>query len=464
MTLNSVFSIYLSLFTATFPAAALVPILDVYPRCDYSVKQHITTVSRAGSSQQDANSKSADVLQDALLQLQQQASGKGDAIILTKVIGQLSKDRIFFSNEKAETEIIYRLGADVISLCTEDNSKPFIATPFDTKGMRQVDRNAENDTTIKMVINTTISATSKQQAEIDDASISLNTGFHGATLGSSRQQLEDIFGPAESFFQYEDDYFMLAYGNQLWLTFANNQLVQAKHTSENFTYDLTSQLLADRHPKLADWQLDNLFSKRSLLPELKAHYTTALSQLTATEYFLQQQQAIIRLIFSEYLDIESSQQQIKLTDISLEHAELPPLPALQLPTLKDISTEATQPAMAPLQKANWEQMLNNLPATNYSTTKEQKRLQLYRPELAAVYAETGLSEVQFSLLTQNSRLTQLQQLLALFSLPTTRQQFITQHPDAFETNGRLVVYHDMLEINATFTDNDKIDSFIVKWF
>lgn len=458
---------FLLLATTESFATALPPILDTYPRCDYKILQQISSVSRAGSTESDADHKHNDVLITALSELRAKASGKGDALILRKVTGELSRDRTTFIRSRLETEIIYRLEADVIMLCNEDSAKPIKATIYNSQGKRQIapsDDINDNATVVSMVINTTIPSGERRSDSIDNANISLTSGFHGATIGSSRQQLETLFGPADNFFPYNDNIFTLSYGNQLWLTFADNKLIQARHSSDVFSYSLTNQLPADRHPKLTDWLLDNHFSKRSLLEDIEAYYTKKLHRLSPTEFTLQQKEAVMRLSFNHYFDIKSSKQQTKLTDVSFAIAALPPLPPLQIPTVKQIKTLATQPATAPLLKAGWVDMFSQLPVTNYSTTHQQKQLKLYRPELAAVFSDNGLNEVQFSLLTQNASLAELQQLLNLFSLPMTRQQFIEEHQDAFETAGKLVVYHDTMEINATFTDDDVIDSLILKWF
>ncbi|MBZ9613345.1 hypothetical protein [Rheinheimera maricola] len=451
-----------SLLFATTAAMAttLPPILDAYPRCDYKITQQISTVSRLGSTESDADHKHEQVLTSALSELREKAAGKGDAVILQKVTGQLSRDRATFTQSRLETEILYRLEADVIELCVEDSAKPLQLTRYNAQGKRQLET-----APVKMQISATIVPRMAQQhTGIDNGDIGFTSGYHGIRLGSSRQQAEALFGQPDSFYLHENNDFVLSYGNQLWLTFSDDKLIKAGHTSEALAYPLTKQLSADRHAKLANWLLDDRFSKRSLLDDIKAHYQTQLQQLSATEFMLQHQQTVIRLSFNQYFDIKSAQQQIKLAEVSVANAAAASLPALQLPTLKQLGALAQHPAAAPLQHAGWAKLFSQLAVPHYSTIQQQKRLQLYRPELAAVFSDNGLSEVQLALLTQDASLKALQHLLSLFSLPTTRQHFMAQHPDAFETVGQLVVYDDQLEINATFADNDNIDSLVLKWF
>lgn len=452
------------LTTTSTIAASEIPVIDVYPRCDYRIVDNISAKSNLQVTGSETSEQLEEVFNSALSKLKKHAMANGDALILQKVTGKVTTNKPAYKHEKAEIDIQYELQAIVITLCTEDTSKPIIVAPYNAKGSRQLSTSSTGKIALPGFNITVSAADTYTRQQIEQNSISFVDGFHGVQLGQNRLQIETTLGPADNFFQHEDAVFTLSYGNQLWLTFSDDKLIQASHSFPAFTYQLTSQLPADYHPQVAAWLLDNRFNKSSLLSDIEDYYAQNLHQLSITEFALRQQDAILRLNFNNYHDLQSFQNRMKLADVSLELAEPPTLPPLHLPTQEQISSLATKFTTSPLQQASWAKIFSQLSVKNHSKLDQQKQLKIYRPELAAVFSGKKLREVQFSLLTQNANLTALQQLLTRFSFPKTKQQFITKYPDAFETSSKLVVYHDMLEINATLADDDVIDSFVLKWF
>ena len=322
MTIKSLVSTIFALLLTAAPTTATtkMPVLDVYPRCDYRVVDNISAKSNLHVTGAETSDQLEQVFNSALSTLKKHAMTKGDALILQKVAGKVTTNKPAYKHEKAEIDIQYELQAIVITLCAEDTSRPIIIAPYNAKGLRQLDASGKEKIALTR-INITVSAIdSFKRQQIEQNSISFADGFHGVQLGQNRQQVETTLGPADSFFQYDNAVFTLSYGNQLWLTFSDDKLIQASHSSDTFTYQLTSQLPAEYHPQIATWLLDNRFNKGSLQSDIEDYYTQNLHQLSITEFALRQQDAILRLSFNNYHDLQSFQNRMKLADVSLELA------------------------------------------------------------------------------------------------------------------------------------------------
>ena len=263
MNASSTFYCLLICWVATSAAAADLPVLDTFPRCDYQLVQQFDITEQRSTDEASEPEDQQKLLAQVIHLIRRNSADAGaEAIILQHVDG----DKLMLKNsvrrKTGSFELRLNARADAITLCEEDPELPVKATPFNERGNRNAVLNTQSiNIPIAFTLNTTSDTGSPGQPL--KPLVSLQHGFHGVLPGMTKAELKAIWGQPDAEFQLQPEgYQALAYGKQYWLLLYQDEVVSIDSRHSLLSADITHQLNDNQAFSHLAWQLDGHFCQR----------------------------------------------------------------------------------------------------------------------------------------------------------------------------------------------------------
>lgn len=451
--------------TMSAAAATNLPILDAFPRCEYTIiKQFDLTKRRLtdAASQQENQQK---LITEILNTIRQYATEEGaDAVILQHLE---SKTPIAVSSGRYKTsagfEIVLNAHADAIKLCEEDVTLPMLATPFNDQGYRNALMRLP-EISIRTKLTLKRPADSGAPKKVIKSDVSLQHGFYGVQPGMTSAELEDIWGPADAEFQLQQkDYKAVAYGRQYWLLLYKDKIISIDSRHPLLSANITSQFNDNEAFNYLSWQLDGRFGQRTSLTQLKEHYLQLQPQ-SNNQYSLQQGDHQLQLEFADYRDVRSDTQETILNQIRLQSAGFSQAAQQELAVILPLHQLKSDPA-TPFSQRYWQNILQPLPILNQAVQADGSSITIYNALLAAIFQKQQVKEIQLLSVYQKQNSESLQQTLKYLGMPQTKTAFLQQFPDSFDALGKLIYYGEQLEISALYseTKDNQLESLTIRF-
>ncbi|HEX5792150.1 MAG TPA: hypothetical protein VFY01_02665 [Rheinheimera sp.] len=453
MNASSTFYCLLICWVATSAAAADLPILDTFPRCDYQLVQQFDITEQRSTDEVSEPEDQQKLLAQVIHLIRRNSADAGaEAIILQHVDG----DKLMLKNsvrrKTGSFELRLNARADAITLCEEDPELPLKATPFNERGNRNAVLNTQS---INIPIAFTLNATSDtgSPGQPLEPLVSLQHGFHGVLPGMTKAELKAIWGQPDAEFQLQPEgYQALAYGKQYWLLLYQDEVVSIDSRHSLLSADITRQLNDNQAFSHLAWQLDGHFEQRTPLTELKAQYQQ-LKPLADNLFSLQQGDHQLQMEFADYLDIRSGTQQTVLSQLRLHSVKLTPSTQQQLAVALPQSQLRNKSAN-PFTRQYWQNTLQAVPVLNRAMRADGDVMTIYNASLAAVFQRQQVKEIQLLSVYQGQDSDQLQQTLKNLGMPRSKAAFLQRFPDAFDALGKLIYYGDQLEVSALYSETE----------
>lgn len=179
-----------------------LPILNYFPRCDYTVIQQFVITDQLLTVNALQESNRQELLHRLIEAARIKSTDIGaEAIILQDINTKQSKIGGIVNANSDTHRIKIDVYADAIKLCEEDKNAVVIPTPYNEMGSRNARKTI--DTLFSLTINMERnirehSATKLQQL---DPVVSLSQGFHGVKPGMTVTEVTEIWGAPGAKFQ-----------------------------------------------------------------------------------------------------------------------------------------------------------------------------------------------------------------------------------------------------------------------
>ena len=448
--------------------AGLPPVLNSYPKCDYQVVKQAEATDKTVARDDDVEAAKQTLRQNAIVKIRQQAADAGaEAVILTDVQGVMSNSESLRTIRHTGAEVRFRVAAELISLCQEDQSLPTVYTPYNSAGVKQA---STSQPAVATTMQFTIAIPAKALPDNIEApplanTISLQQGFYGAKIGMSPPQIQALFGMPDAELTLQNNDTAWIYGLEHQVLFAGNAAIAFSQKNNILSAEIKKRMVENPRFQQLEWRLDNAFSRRASLTEIKATYQDQLIALDQYRFTLQHDHNQLIMQFAPYLDVKTNSNHLQLVDVSLtastfsaSQIQLKLPEAASLLFLKDkLATLATSAAEGPL-------ALPDIAFFNRIRLRDGNELAVLSPALALSFNDQQIVGLTITNIVNDYAVREIQQQLTLLELPTTREAFIMRFPDTFDSLSQLTLYGDHSEIKATYNNEDLIDSLHIRWY
>jgi hypothetical protein len=448
--------------------AGLPPVLNSYPKCDYQVVKQAEATDKTVARDDDIALAKQTLLHNTIVKIRQQAAEAGaEAVILTDVQGLISNSESVKTIRHAGREVKYRVAAELITLCPQDNNLPTVYAPYNSAGVKQAATRQPSVTT-SMQFAVSIPATTRpDETELAPLAniISLQHGFYGAKVGMTQSQVQTLFGAPDAVLALENKHSAWIYDREHQVVFAGNAAVAFSQSNNILSAEVKKRLAENLRFQQHQWLLDNTFSRRASLDEIKAFYQDRLSASEQDRFVVNNGDSQLILQFAPYLDVKNNSKQLQLVEVSLT---APAFSTAKL-QLKLPQADALQPLkkqLASLASATADSLVT-IPENilfNRSTLEDGGELAVVGPALALSFDNGQLAGLTITNIVNDYAVREIQQQLAFLELPTTRDAFLARFPDAFDSLSQLTLYGDHSEIKATYNNDELIDSLHIRWY
>ncbi|SNY49397.1 hypothetical protein SAMN06297280_1393 [Arsukibacterium tuosuense] len=447
---------------------SLPPVLNSYPKCDYRVLQQAEATNRIVARDDDVEAARQTLRQNAIVKIRRQATAVGaEAVILTDVQGVISNSESVRTIRHAGSEVRYRVAAELITLCQEDQNLPTVYTPYNDAGIRQAQtRQPSVATTMQFAIAIPAKALSDGNVAPPLANtISLQQGFYGAKVGMTPGQVQALFGMPDAELTLKNDYTAWIYGKEHQVVFAGNTAVAFSQQNNILSAEIKKRMVENPRFQQLDWRLDNTFSRRASLAEIKAFYQDKLIPLDQNQFALHNKQSMLRLQFASYLDVKSNSNQLQLVNVSLSSPQFTasqlqlklPEPDSLLLLKQQLTTLGTTSEAGPF-------AVQDIAFSNRSRLADSNELAVLSPTLAVSVNDQQIVGLTLTNILNDYAVSDIQQQLISLELPATRTDFMTRFPEAFDSLNQLTLYGDHSEVKATYNNDELIDSLQIRWY
>ena len=448
--------------------ASLPPVLNSYPKCDYQVLQQAEATDKTIARDDDIATAKQTLLQNTIVKIRQQAAAVGaKAVILTDVQGVISNSESLKTIRHAGAEVKYRVAAELILLCKEDQNLATVYAPYNSAGVKQAQtRQPPVTTTLQFSI--AIPAKALPTSDVAPPlanTISLQQGFYGAKVGMTPEQIQALFGMPDAELTLKNDYTAWVYGPQHQVVFAGNAAVAFSQSNNILSAEIKKRMVENPRFQQLEWRLDNTFSRRASLTEIKAFYQDRLMALDQYRFALQHDHSQLILQFAPYLDVKTNSNHLQLVEISLEASAFSasqlqlklPEPASLLLLKNKLATLATSAEKGPF-------ALPDIGFFNRIRLRDGTELTVLSPELALSFNDQQIVGLTITNIVNDYAVSDIQQQLGLLDLPTTRTDFMARFPEAFDSLSQLTLYGDHSEVKATYNNDQLLDSLHIRWY
>jgi hypothetical protein len=453
---------------ATTNEQALPDVLDYYPRCNYEVLKGLTVNESSFTAAENIAGTEHRLKQQLLNALKLQAQKiSADAIIVTKLESEQITHNAFISRENNNNRLLkISANAEFITRCEDDIKLEKKPTQYNSRLERVV--LTQTFKLKPLVLQPMLPKKDQKAFKQPDMSlnISFSEGFFGAKQGIGRSALQNLLGNPSAKFTFTDNVQAMVYGKSHWFLFQNDQLFAVKQTN-NFLTSATTQLLPeDSRFDRPQWKLDNKFAAKSPLQDMLQYYGESLQPVDRTTYQLTQDHNVIRLFFTEYLNLQTAEKQLKLSN--LEFATFDNLqtnyevPLADSEHITELLTFFSGPAF---DYEQWQNKLNMLPKLHHIVTGFDTHIEIYDSAFAILYNADMPSEIILQpFYAAPNAVTKFKKHLSLIGQPQNRSQFLALYHDTFEVSGELQVFGDQYDVTATFDDSvsEDLDSIRIK--
>lgn len=448
--------------------AGLPPVLNSYPKCDYQVVRYAEATDKTIARDDDIATAKQTLLQNTIAKIRQQAAEAGaDAVILTDVQGVISNSESLKTIRHAGREVKYRIAAELITLCQQDNDLPTVYAPYNSAGQKQAEtRQASLTTSMQFAVSLPV-VTHTEQVESAPLSntISLQHGFYGADVGMTPEQVQALFGAPDAELALENEQTAWIYGQEHLVVFAGNNAVAFNQSNNLLSAEIKKRLIENLRFQQHQWRLDDMFQRRAPLTEIKAFYQEQLIPLNQYQFALQTDDSQLILSFAPYLDIKANSNQLLLVDISLVSSHYPSgQMRLKLPAADSLLLVKNSLQMLANSGENSRITLPPITSFNRSKLRDGDSLSVLSPVLAVSYNDTHLVGLTVTNILEDYAINDIQQQLKLLDLPANKADFMARFADAFDSLSQLTLYGDNIEIKATYNSDDLIDSLNISWY
>ncbi|MAD73235.1 MAG: hypothetical protein CML20_00250 [Rheinheimera sp.] len=448
--------------------AGLPPVLNSYPKCDYQVVRYAEATDKTVARDDDIATAKQTLLQNTIAKIRQQAAEAGaNAVILTDVQGVISNSESLKTIRHSGREVKYRIAAELITLCQQDNDLPTVYAPYNSAGQKQAEtRQASLTTSMQFAVSLPVVTHTEQveSAPLSDT-ISLQHGFYGARVGMTPPQVQALFGTPDAERALEKEQTAWIYGQEHLIVFAGNNAVAFHQSNNLLSAEIKKRLLENLRFQQHQWRLDDTFRRRAPLTEIKAFYQEKLISVDQYQFSLQGDDSQLILNFAPYLDIKSNSNQLLLVEISLVATHYA-VGKLQLALPAADSMLQVKNSLQTLANPD-EKRLATLPqitSLNRSKLRDGNRLSVLSPVLAVSYNESHLVGLTVTNILDDYAISDIQQQLKFLGLPANRADFMARFADAFDSLNQLTLYGDNVEIKATYNQDELIDSLNISWY
>ncbi|WP_213997719.1 hypothetical protein [Arsukibacterium sp.] len=444
------------------------PVLNSYPKCEYQVLQQAEATDKTVARDDVVEAAKQTLRQNAIVKIRQQAAAiSAEAVILTDVQGVISNSESLRTIRHAGAEVRYRVAAELISLCQEDQDLPTVYTPYNNAGIKQAQtRQASGGATMQFDIAIPVKPhQTNNEAPPLVNTISLQQGFYGAKIGMTPGQIQASFGMPDAELTLQNDYTVWIYGQEHQVVFAGNTAVAFSQRNNILSAEIKKRMVENPRFQQLDWRLDNTFSRRATLAELKAFYQDKLIPLDQNRFALHNEQSAITLQFASYLDVKTNSNQLQLVDVSLASAQFM-ASQLQLKLPEPDSLLLLKQHLTTLGTAT-EAGSFAVPAIaffNRSRLADGSELIVLGPALALSINDNRIVGLTVTNIAIDYAISDIQQQLVSLDLPASRADFMTRFPEAFDSLSQLTLYGDHSEVKATYDDDELIDSLYIRWY
>lgn len=449
-------------------AASLPPVLNSYPKCDYQLLQQAGATDKTVARDADIEAAKQTLRQNAIVKIRQQAAAVGaEAVILTDVQGVISNSESLRTIRHAGAEVRYRVAAELILLCQEDNDLPTVYAPYNSAGLKQGQTQQPSVTTTMQF---SIAIPAKTQPDNNDSpplanTISLQQGFYGAKVGMSPSQIQALFGMPDAELALNNDYSAWVYGQEHQIVFAGNTAVAFGQVNHILSAEIKKRIVENPRFQQVEWQLDNAIGRGTSLTEIKARYQDRLLPLDQNRFTLQNEHSQLILHFASYLDVKNNSNQLRLIDISLTASDYSSS-QLQLKLPEPDSLLAIKNQLTTLGSATGDGpfALPDLAFYNRIRLQDGNELAVLSPELAVSFNDRQIVGLTLTNIVNDYAVSDIQKQLMSLELPATRTAFMTRFPEAFDSLNQLTLYGDHSEVKATYNNDELIDSLQIRWY
>ncbi|WDD99374.1 hypothetical protein [Thalassomonas actiniarum] len=240
----------------------LPPILEYYPDCAYQV------VKTFSAKKQTRHQHSQEHLDWILKRLRREAQEAGaDALILTdKKVQQAGHQAVNHGRKQFPFSVAIK--AELIRNCESKGSGELTATKIDGEGRRRLSTKLQTVKMEKKSMQFSFAQKRLNHPKILNSGISLS-GVYGVNIGSSYQQVRELFGDPSVELRAHQDEVVLGYGRRHWLHFQSGRLVKVQSDSPLLSTEVLNEIpLRDFFDDFA-WKLEDKAGYKAPLRQVK---------------------------------------------------------------------------------------------------------------------------------------------------------------------------------------------------
>lgn len=452
----------LSLTTAAF-AEQKVPILDIFPRCEYPIVKQFELAERVVTNNVRRLSD-RETLVTALIEEARKKSAKlkADAIIIHNIETDFFEAGSALKRKTEAYKIRVKLFADAIKLCEEDRTLDQQLTPYNQYGHKNVSAMGKSDGTLDTQFEMKLVKQVAAPIIKLDPAISLKNGFHGVKPGMTLDEVMAVWGPADAEFLLQSQHYSAAaFGKRYWLTLYQGKVVAAETDHPLLSAEISHQLPDNTAFTHLSWALDGNIAPRTSFDQLNAAYPE-LHPVAENQFALVQPPYALQLGFQTYQNLQTGEAEPTLHRLQLKLATFAPE---QQPVLKIALAEPPQltEASQAFTLQFWQDLLQELPQYNRLNMENGEHMTIVNPTVAALYRDQQLTEIQLLPMYKGQHINELYTTLTALDMPQSKSGFLQRFPDAFDSLGKLIYYGTELEVKALYAEDGSIQSLTIRF-
>ncbi|WP_281560337.1 hypothetical protein [Thalassomonas sp. RHCl1] len=241
----------------------LPPILEYYPDCAYQI------VKTFSAKKQTRQQHSQETLDWILKRLRREALEVGaDALILTdKKLQQAGHKAVNHGRKQFPFSVAIK--AELIRNCESKGRGALTPTKIDGEGKRRLSTKPQTVKMEKKSMQFSFAQKRLHHPKVLNNGLSLS-GIYGINIGSSYQQVRELFGDPSVELRAHQDEVVLGYGRRHWLHFQSGRLVKVQTDSPLLSAEVLNEIpLRDFFDDFA-WKLADKLGYKAPLQQVKA--------------------------------------------------------------------------------------------------------------------------------------------------------------------------------------------------
>ncbi|AZG74367.1 hypothetical protein [Shewanella livingstonensis] len=442
-------------------ADTLPPILDFKPHCSPTIINQLETRDvylTADFQNQTEQKKELSMFNTSMVKLQLAAKQQqADAIMLM----ELNTTSITKSSEKNDYKKVIEYQADLLKLCTDDQSLSTTPTPYNHLGKKlsvttytwQVSETAEES------LESLAKAVEKPQADVSFSHV------YGIPIGASSQVLFNTLGPASVQLSLEKNQSAWLYGRSLWFILINDKVEFSSSTSALLSAHGKNIISFNDNFDENPWTLFGKINIRTELVDVLAKSDHKAVKMTSHQYAIKHQNNTLIMDFADYKPCATKPASTELTQFSLHSNQFtPPISQIQFNAINTQSfANIVSGKNTTLAERSAARYISNTQQNSFNLTQDKQWFML-SSFILVKQTNQVITRVKLTSALTTKTYTQgtFAQAVTALNLPQTKSEFMTRYPTAEDNYDSINIDTDNYTIEATF-DSEQDNAALVEF-